>query len=677
MRVVLQIPTSARWLAVVSLTVMCCWSSSATALDSWRPEFRLTWLQGPARQPHIFNVNDVIYVFWLDGKDRNQSMQVMQTLSLDGGLTWLPPRQLTQTTWLLTAFDAAYCNGIFHLVYEDWRSGQSAVYHLRGRNLGENWDAPRRIDSGAHPGRMPSITAGPNGRLHLAYVDSRHGKMDIFYRASTDSGGSWGPEYTVTEPGYIVDNLLPRMCELSDGSVCMAWISNRLGKPQGGWPPTDVMFAISRDSGASWPLVPLCISHRYPASFSECYDVALLADNEDAVHVTWWEDMGGSQLFYRRSNDGGASFGPSIQLSAFGANHTCAEWLGRNIGQLHLRDNDLLVTFSNRLRLGIEFPEWQGDVYVVTSPDRGTSWSAPQRLTTAGASVAPKMAIRQHRPWIVYADERNNYPGNNTMGDELYILLPGPPPAPDGMKIYLAGYGMNDIEEGDGGTLAVLAAIVHPDGPGAIETVEVTYRGQKTGLYLIDDGLHNDFAAGDGLFGLQLPIGPGVPTGEYLLEITAYDVDGQISVWPYLDIGHIARPPAFPTWQTLLRHHLARAAPASNRPYVLYGGYGLTSLDPSAGGELTILALVDDPRGLPYVSSVGLYANGQPTGIYLNDSGPGGGVGDQAPNDGLFTFAIRIWPGELTGADGQYLFEIVARDVIDVPGSWPSLRVIP
>ncbi len=105
--------------------------------------------------------------------------------------------------------------------------------------------------------------------------------------------------------------------------------------------------------------------------------------------------------------------------------------------------------------------------------------------------------------------------------------------------ILLAGYKDTELFEGYGGMLKLLAAVNDPQGLHDIMKVELCVYGQPTGLELFDDGYHEDFQAGDSIYGFayNIPEISADMVGDYLLEIIATDWEGnQSDPWPYLRI---------------------------------------------------------------------------------------------------------------------------------------------
>jgi hypothetical protein len=102
--------------------------------------------------------------------------------------------------------------------------------------------------------------------------------------------------------------------------------------------------------------------------------------------------------------------------------------------------------------------------------------------------------------------------------------------------IMMAGYMDSDVSWTTGGRFRMLAWVWDPDND--IDTVEIYYEGQPTGVFLQDDGLNGDFEKDDGLFGILLDIpSEKVTPGHYVLELKAQDRMGNMSgLWPYLEV---------------------------------------------------------------------------------------------------------------------------------------------
>lgn len=101
-------------------------------------------------------------------------------------------------------------------------------------------------------------------------------------------------------------------------------------------------------------------------------------------------------------------------------------------------------------------------------------------------------------------------------------------------------------------------------------------------------------------------------------------------------------------------------------PLIMFGGYWSTYLTESLGGSLTILLLTTAPD----VDAVQLLFGGEPTGVFLGDSGTNG---DWTPNDGLYTLAIDPLSSGVPA--GVYNFSIEVTDLCGNRSVWPELEV--
>jgi hypothetical protein len=647
------------------------------------PEFRLTYERGPAQNAQIAVIGDSVHVFWLDGRDRDGSYEVLYTRTFDEGLTWRPVRQLTDVDWRLEGLDLAVRGSTIQLLYKDHRSAGPMIMLLTSTDAGATWSGPRRVDAAgdAEP-HLARIAYGPGGTLHLVYWHLGLGASNVFYRRSTDHGATWGPEVAVSDPSMAVDSSMPGVAELPDGTVCVVWVDSRFGWPQGGFPPNEVLFTTSQDGGRSFSLEPRPLSALLPRDESDCYDPAIVVDDNGVIHVTWWEARDGNQLYYTQSRDGGYEFSAPRAISALGPGHPLEEIFGAGTASLIARDEELCLVFASHFRAGKQTPSLlQGDVYQTISTDGGRTWGPLETLAASAAARGPRAAWTAAGPWVVYADERDNHAGEEAVGEEIYLSRSGRPYLPQQSLVLLAGYGWSHIEEGEGGTLSILAAIQDPSGGSEPASVELAYQGEPVGLFLEDDGQHGDFEAGDGVYGLTLELGPGVPAGEYLLELIVRDTAGNVTIWPYLEIGEpeqaYAAPPRIPSWTAESAALLTRGDGPPLRPHVLYAGYWTTRLGEGLGRDLVLKAVLDDPRGRNYVREVELRHDGELTGIMLSDEGPAGATGDEVADDGIYTFAVRLDPADLAGLDLRLLLGLEARDALGWAGHWPELMVDP
>ncbi len=100
-------------------------------------------------------------------------------------------------------------------------------------------------------------------------------------------------------------------------------------------------------------------------------------------------------------------------------------------------------------------------------------------------------------------------------------------------QVLLAGY-LDTYLDGSGGTMTLVAFNSHLE---SIADVMLFYQGTDTGIRLLDDGTQGDFAAGDGIYGLQVEIPSGISPLNVLLEVFLLTSHAKPSgLWPYLNV---------------------------------------------------------------------------------------------------------------------------------------------
>ena len=99
----------------------------------------------------------------------------------------------------------------------------------------------------------------------------------------------------------------------------------------------------------------------------------------------------------------------------------------------------------------------------------------------------------------------------------------------DSPMIIFGSYFNTYISETEGGQLQLFVSIIDPDGISDINEVEIYYEGIPTGIYLEDIG--NNF------YGVIIDMPPGIPSGDYLLNVRAKDYSNNLSNdWPYWEV---------------------------------------------------------------------------------------------------------------------------------------------
>ncbi|MBN2208129.1 MAG: VCBS repeat-containing protein [Candidatus Coatesbacteria bacterium] len=244
--------------------------------------------------------------------------------------------------------------------------------------------------------------------------------------------------------------------------------------------------------------------------------------------------------------------------------------------------------------------------------------------------------------------------------DEVWLpsahtYLPGPTVPERGPAILAAGIDPPTFSSSEGALVSFTCYIDHPDGPDAIERVELLYGDYATGIVLNDSGADGDAVASDSVFSYRVSVTPNALTaGSYLLSMRATDKSGITATdWPFLpgaaryDCYSIS--PGDYRSSTWLDETL--------RPSIRLGGASARRLDANGPPFLRIIALVTHPDGPQSIENVAVLFRGIQTGIFLSDSGTDG---DDTAGDSIFTLVLEV--PEVNALAGATL-ELLATDV--------------
>ena len=361
----------------------------------WEPDVRLT--QDPASSHTPFNYKSVassgtaVHVVWYDERDGNP--EVYYKRSTDDGATWGPDTRLTNAAGISWFSTVAVSDSHVHVAWMDDRDGNFEIYHKRSLDGGATWSSDARLTTNASSSRFPSIAAS-GSLVHVTWQDTRDGNAEVYYKRSTDGGASWGADTRLTNDaaGSIF------ACVASSGLVVsVAWEEYRDGNGE-------VYAKMSADGGATWS-ADMRLTNDPAISFSPN---AWVSGTD--VHVVWYDrrDANNAEIYYKRSTDGGCSWGPDRRLTfdPAGSFHPSITTYGPHV---HLVWND------DR--------DGNNEVYYLHSPDGGSTWGTETRLTTdIGSSTGMAVAVSNGAVQVVWHDTRD-------ANREIYLKRKIHPPA--------------------------------------------------------------------------------------------------------------------------------------------------------------------------------------------------------------------------------------------------------
>ncbi|PWB79148.1 MAG: hypothetical protein C3F15_00180 [Holophagae bacterium] len=213
-----------------------------------------------------------LYVVWTDFG----AGQVIRSTYSDNGTNWSSPVTLNsgsgpQGAWPVVAPNGdvyvSWANGLFTgtMNIAVARSANGGAAYSLVTSPAANKTEPRDAAASSSCGRpslrgnirylpSPQIAVGPDGAVHVVYSYDPDGYntgdvIDAFYRRSTDSGATWGPEVRLNTDATTRDQFFPTISIGAGNIVSTTWYDRRED-------PGNTLFKyyqrFSFDGGVNW-----------------------------------------------------------------------------------------------------------------------------------------------------------------------------------------------------------------------------------------------------------------------------------------------------------------------------------------------------------------------------------------------------------------------------------------
>ncbi len=337
------------------------------AQAQWTPAKRISWTWGSSEQPAIaVDSSANLHVVWHDFTPVEAEIYYKQ--SKDGGDSWSYVRRLTWTSGgSYSPAIAVDSSDHLHVVWYDDTPGDHQIYYKKSEDGGDSWTASRRIIWTSGGAFVPAIAVDSLDHLHVVWYDSTSGKFDTYYKKSTDGGDSWTASQRITwTSGY---SYVRAIAVDSSDHLHVVWYDDTPGD-------YEIYYKKSENGGDSWTA-----SQRLTRTSGSSQYPAIAVDSSGLLHTVWYDATpGNSEIYYRKSEDGGDSWTPVQRLTWT----PDTSWVPV-----------IAVDSSDYLHV-VWYDSTPGnfEIYYKMSENGGDSWSAAQRLTwTSGPSQFPAIAV--------------------------------------------------------------------------------------------------------------------------------------------------------------------------------------------------------------------------------------------------------------------------------------------
>ncbi len=353
----------------------------------------------------------VIHVVWTDTRDW-PSQGIYYTKSTDGGKTFLPAVSVTDKTSgakIGPAFDLGP-NGWIHVAWMDVRGSSYDIYYANSKDGGMTFGDNTKVNDDSFFGGQgsPDIAVDENGVIHVAWRDGRSHDTDIYYANSTDGGNSFSTNLRVNDyDGASLNYAVTVIDTDSNGTPHVAWEDKR-NTPVGG-ERQDIYYATFSDSRDGFgPNVRVTddVINRLQASPS------IVVTPADVIYLVWddWRDDDDPydkndvvNISYSRSFDLGKTFTSNLRLTDTG----------------HTYNPTLAVDRENNLHIAWRKGRWSQqdhnatDIYYAKFMSSGVPLREPVLVNDGndGQQFSPSISTDMSNvPHVVWYDDRE-HPG--------------------------------------------------------------------------------------------------------------------------------------------------------------------------------------------------------------------------------------------------------------------------
>ena len=252
---------------------------------------------GNSTDPQIALYNNNLYVVWSDDSTGNGDIYFKR--SVDNGTTFGSVENLSNSPGNSTDPQIALYNNNLYVVWSDDSTGNGDIYFKRSVDNGTTFDTVNNISKNNTGGSSDPEISTYSDNVHVVWTDTSSDKSEIFYRQSIDGGVRFGALKELSKTNSINGEfaLYPQILT-SGNNVYVAWQDKVLGG-------NEIFFRASNDGGNKFTGIKNLSRNNTGDSISP-----VLASNASNTFVAWSDTTPGrSEILLRASLDKGNTFG--------------------------------------------------------------------------------------------------------------------------------------------------------------------------------------------------------------------------------------------------------------------------------------------------------------------------------------------------------------------------------
>jgi hypothetical protein len=269
-------------------------------------------------------------------------------------------------------------------------AGSYNIFYVTSADDGTSWSPTSQLTINGSGNSGVSACQASDGTIWLAWGSDRTGNYDLYYKTSSDLGASWSNDTQLTF--HSGRDLKPVIRQTSDGSIWVVWSSDRNGN-------YDLYLKSSLNNGVSWS------ENIQLTTDSNLDKMPCLAQmSNGTIWLVWSSDRTGNyDLYYKTSSDLGASWSNDAQL-------TSGPKVESNPYILQTINEKIWIFWSKREPADVETST--DDIYYMYSSDKGVTWTDSFQFTTdTYDDIWPSVVqLKNVELWVVWTSDRAEQP---------------------------------------------------------------------------------------------------------------------------------------------------------------------------------------------------------------------------------------------------------------------------
>jgi len=166
----------------------------------------------------------------------------------------------------------------------------------------QTWEKSKRLTWNSGDSMYPAVAVDSSDHIHVVWNDGTPSNAELFYKKSTNEGVAWSSSKRLTWNSG--DSYNPAIAADSNDNIYLIWNDITSGF-------YEIYYKKSSDSGMTWGS-----SKRLTWNSSNSITPSIVVDTSDTIHLVWEDYAAGNhEIYYKRSTNGGATWGNSDRLT--------------------------------------------------------------------------------------------------------------------------------------------------------------------------------------------------------------------------------------------------------------------------------------------------------------------------------------------------------------------------